>query len=93
MKRSLVTWSFLLFGLSIILLVALTVFETALTGTSLATERVITFLLLILPAGLGTMLGVMSLLRNEGRAWLAISAVILNALFALFHVIIVLFAG
>jgi hypothetical protein len=35
----------------------------------------------------------MSLVRREGRAWLAVTLVALNTLFALFHLLIVLFAG
>jgi hypothetical protein len=35
----------------------------------------------------------LSLLRKEGRAWMAIIAALLNALFALFHMAIILFAG
>ena len=93
MKSSYAGVSLILFGLSVIFWLGLTLFESALAGTSLATERVITFLLLVLPAGIGTVLGIMSLLRKEGRAWLAITAIILNALFALFHVLIILFAG
>ena len=93
MKLSLAGRSLLLFGLSVVLLVALTLFESALVGMSLGAERLITLLLLVLPATMGSVLGVMSLVRREGRAWLAVTGVVLNALFALFHLMIVLFAG
>jgi uncharacterized membrane protein len=36
------------------------------------------FLLVILPAGIGTVLGVMSLKRKEVKAWWAISFIVLN---------------
>jgi len=93
MKMSLAGGSLLLFGLSVILLLALTLFESALTGLSIGTERIITFLLLVLPAGVGAVLGAASLTRKQGRAWLAITGILLNTLFALFHFIIILFAG
>jgi len=93
MKVSLTGGSLLLFGLSVILLIALTLFESALAGLSIGTERIITFLLLVLPAGVGAVLGVVSLTRKEGRAWLAIAGILFNTLFALFHFMIILFAG
>jgi hypothetical protein len=60
---------------------------------STTAERLITFLLLVLPAGAGAMLGVLSLIRRQGPLWLAWAGVALNGLFALFHVMIILFAG
>ena len=85
--------SLFLFGASVVLLVALTLFESVLVWMSLGIERLVTFLLLILPAGIGAILGALSLLRKEGRIWLAVTGVVLNTLFALFHLMIVLFAG
>lgn len=85
--------SLLLFGVSILLLIGLTVFESALVNMSPALERVITFLALVLPAGVGAVFGWLSLTRREGKTWLAITGLILNAVFALFHLAIVLFAG
>jgi hypothetical protein len=35
----------------------------------------------------------MSLVRKEGRTWLAVIGIVLNSLFALFHLAGVLFAG
>jgi hypothetical protein len=60
---------------------------------STSAERIVTFALLVLPAGIGAILGIMSLLYREGRAWLAITGIVLNTLFALFHLALVLFAG
>jgi hypothetical protein len=85
--------SLLLFGLSIILLIAMTAFESALVGTSQGTQRIITFLTLVLPAVVGLVFGIMSISRKEGRAALAVTGIILNALFALFHLFILSFAG
>ena len=93
MKLDLAGKSLLLFGISLLLLIGLTLFETALAGMSPGLERAVTFLLLVLPATAGSVLGVMSLTRKDGRAWLAITGVVLNAIFALFHLAIILFAG
>ena len=93
MKRNFAFGSLLLFGLSILFLLALTVFESALAGVGLGAERMISFLFLVLPAMIGVVLGVMSLVRREGQTGLAITAIILNTIFALFHLLIILFAG
>ena len=93
MKRNLASGSLFLFGLSILLLGTLTAFEPALRGMSLPAERLVTFLLLVLPAGVGLVLGLLSLFRKEGRTWLAIAGILLNGLFGLFHSLILLFAG
>jgi len=93
MKPSFAGASLLLLFVSVILLVALTVFESALVGMSLNAQRVLTLLGLVLPAVIGFVLGVISLVRKEGRTWLAIVSIVLNALFALFQLMIVLFAG
>jgi hypothetical protein len=85
--------SLILFLLSIVILGVVTLFESALVGMSTGAERSLTLLLLVLPAGIGSVLGAMSLVRREGRAWLAVTLVILNTLFALFHLMILLFAG
>jgi hypothetical protein len=89
----LISASLILFLLSVVFLGAVTLFESALVGISTGAERLLTFLLLALPAGTGSVLGAMSLVRREGRAWLAVTLVALNTLFALFHLLIVLFAG
>lgn len=93
MKLKLAVASLILFGLSVVLWVLLTLFESALAGMSLGMERLITFLLLVLPAAIGVLLGVMSLMRKEGRMWLAIVGIVLNGLFGLFQLLVILFAG
>lgn len=93
MKLSFVAGSLILFGLAVVLLILLTLFESALVGMSPETERIISLLGLVLPAAIGAALGVLSLLRHEGRAGLAIVGIVLNTLFALFHLMVILFAG
>jgi hypothetical protein len=92
-KRSFATISLILFGLSVIFLILWTVSESVFAGMSTFAERIVTFALLVLPAGIGAVLGIMSLSYREGRRWLAITGIVLNTLFALFHLALVLFAG
>jgi hypothetical protein len=93
MRATLAASSLLLFGLSVFFLAALTLLEGVLVGFGPQGERSLTFMLLVLPAGIGAILGVLSLKREEGRAWLAGAGILLNTLFALFHLMIVLLAG
>jgi hypothetical protein len=93
MKRSLAIISLALFGLSVIFLILWTLSESAFAGLSTAVERIITLALLVLPAGIGAVVGVLSLMHREGKTALAITGIVLNTLFALFHLMIVLFAG
>ena len=93
MRINLAVTSLLLFGLSVIFWIALTLFESALVGLSTQAERVLTFLLLVVPSGIGALLGVLSLRRSEGHAWIAGAGLALNAMFALFHLLLVGFAG
>jgi hypothetical protein len=92
-KQSLASISLVLFGLSVVFLLLWTGFESRLAGMSSAAERIITFSLLVLPAGMGAVLGAMSLAQKEEPRWLGIASLVLNTLFALFHLMIVLFAG
>ena len=93
MKLSLAATSLLLLGFSIIFLIVWTLSEAAFAGMSTLAERIVTFLMLVLPTGIGAVLGVMSLVRREGKAVLASTGVVLNTLFALFHLMLILFAG
>ena len=45
---------------------------------SLGMQGLAVFLLVILPAGIGTVLGVMSLKHKEVKAWWAIGVIVLN---------------
>lgn len=93
MRPNLATSSLLFFGLSVLLLLALTAFESALTNLTTDVERVITVVLLVLPAVIGAGLGAMSLARKEGWMSRAIAGIFLNGLFALFHLFLTFFAG
>jgi hypothetical protein len=93
MKLSLAAGSLLLFGLAVVLLLTLTRFETVLLGMSPEAERIISLLGLVLPAVIGAGLGVLSLRRRAGPAELAIVGIALNTIFALFHLMVILFAG
>jgi hypothetical protein len=85
--------SFVLFVLSVVILGGITIFESTLVGMSTVMERLFTFLLLVLPAAVGAVLAGLSLARKEWIAWMAGTLLALNALFALFHLALVLFAG
>ena len=93
MKRSLATVSLIIFGLSALFLLVWTMSESAFVGMSAVAERVVTFALLVLPAAIGAVLGVLSLVRQEGQKGLAITGILLNTLFAAFHLLLVSFAG
>jgi hypothetical protein len=93
MQQGYARTSLILFGISVLLLIAMTLFESVLVGASPAMERIITFLALVLPAGVGFVLGGLSLARREGKPALALAGLLLNGLFALFHLSIVLLAG
>ena len=93
MRRNLASMSLLLFGFSVLVWLMLTVFESALVGISPMAERLITFVLLAVPAAVGAVLGLMSLARKQGHIWLAVAGTALNTLFALFILILILFAG
>ena len=93
MKRDFLNGSIILLSLSILFWLAMTVFESSLVGISFATQRLLTFILQVLPAGIGVVSGILSLARKEGRAGLAIASILLNVVFASFFLLIILFAG
>ena len=93
MNLSLGVKSLLLFVLSVVLLVLLTLFEASLVGLSTTAERVISFLLLVLPGIFGVVFGVMSVARKESKTWIAYLSIMLNTAFALFHLFVISFAG
>jgi uncharacterized protein YqgC (DUF456 family) len=93
MKLTLVAESWLLLGVSIVLWLGITAFEAAFVGMSLGIERLITFVGLVLLPAIGAVLGGLSLVRKEARTWLAILGTVLSALFALFQLAVILFAG
>ena len=82
-----------LFALSVVFLVLLTLFESLLAGLSSSMERLVSFLLLVAPGMLGVSVGVLGVVRKESKTWLAYLGILLNALFALFHLLVLSFAG
>jgi hypothetical protein len=93
MKLSLGSKSILLFVFSFVALFLLTFFESSLSGLSLTTERIISALLLVVPGLAGVILGAASLRQKELPRWVAILGILLNSLFALFHIFLLSFAG
>ena len=93
MKSSFGTKSIIFFLVSVLFLILLTLFESSLVGLSLMAERTISLLLLVLPAMTGIVFGILSLTRKEPRRWIGIHGILLNTLFALFHLFLLTFAG
>jgi hypothetical protein len=93
MKFGLGLKSLSLFLVSVLFLILLTLFESSLAGLSLTAERIISLLLLVLPAIIGIVFGILSLVRKESRRWIGILGILLNALFAVFHLFLLSFAG
>ncbi len=93
MKWSLAAASLALFVVSVLLLLLLTLFESSLTNMSLAAERLVSAILLVLPGVIGVLLGVMSILRKEAKRGMAVLGILFNALFALFNIFVLAFAG
>ena len=93
MRLNLAVKSIVLFELSVLFLLLLTLFESSLSGMSLTAEKAISALLLVLPGVLGIVFGILSLIRKEPKRWIAILGIFLNGLFALFHLSVISFAG
>lgn len=93
MRFSLGVKSISLFVLSFVFLLLLTLFESSLSGLSLMAERIISIIFLVLPGVVGIVFGAISLRRRESRPWVAVLGILLNSLFALFHVFVISFAG
>jgi hypothetical protein len=93
MKRRFASISLILFLVSLTMLWLLTLFEALLIGISTFQERIISALLLVLPAIAGTVFGVLSLRRKEPRPWIAIAGILLNGSFAIFNILILAFSG
>lgn len=67
-------------------------FGSPLDDMSIEIKGLAAFLLLILPAGIGAVLGVMSLKRKEVKSWWAVGVIVLNTAVVLTG-ILVLFPG
>ncbi len=85
--------SMLAFVLSVLFLVLLTSFESSISGLSAATERGISLALLVLPGVIGVVYGILAVRRKESKVWVAYFGILLNGLFALFHILLLSFAG
>ena len=92
-KMALASLSVVLFLVSLAMLLLLTLFESAFLGMPTAVERIVSGLLLVLPAVIGVVLGVLSLYRKEPKPWIAIAGILLNAIFAIFNLLVLSFAG
>ena len=93
MKRNFASTSILMFIISLAMLWLLTMFESFLTGLTMAMERLVSALILVLPAIAGVAYGVLSLRRKEPKPWIAIAGILLNGAFAIFNVLVLTFAG
>lgn len=93
MNMSLGAKSLALFVVSVLFLIFITLFESSLSGMSLTVEKALSALLLVLPGVIGIVLGVLSLFRKEASRWTAVLGILFNALFALFQIFVISFAG
>ena len=91
--RNLGAKSLALFAVSVLFLFLLTQFESSLLSLSMAAERILSLLLLVLPAIIGVVLGMLGVRAKEDKPWMAVLGIILNALFALFNFFVLSFAG
>lgn len=93
MRPNLASISILMFILSLALLLTLTLLESFLSGLTMSMEKLFSALVLISPAAMGVVCGVISLLRKEPRPWIAIGGIFLNAGFAIFNLMVLAFSG
>ena len=93
MKRNFASTSILMFIISLAMLWVLTLFEAFLSGLTTAMERLVSALILVLPAVVGVVFGILSLRRNEPKPWIAIAGILLNGAFAIFNLLVLAFAG
>ena len=93
MRPNFALTSILMFILSLAMLGILTLFESYLTGLTMSMERLISALVLILPAAAGVVFGILSLQRKEPKSWIAIAGILLNGGFAIFNALVLAFAG
>jgi hypothetical protein len=85
--------SMIAFVLSALFLVLLTVFESMLSGMPATTERGISLAFLVLPGVIGIVYGMLAIRHKEPKIWIAYLGILLNGLFALFHIFVISFAG
>lgn len=75
------------------MLALLTLFEPVFLGMPAAMEKTVSALLLVLPPVIGVILAGMSLIRRQGKVWMAVAGILLNSVFAIFHLFVLSFAG
>ena len=85
--------SLALFALCVLFLILITLFEASLSGMSLTAEKLLSALLLVVPAVIGIVLGVLAINRKKPNRWMAILGILLNTFFALFQIFVIAFAG
>jgi hypothetical protein len=93
MKPNLAATSMLLFLISLAMLLSLTLFESSLCGLTTTMERFVSALVLVLPAAIGVVFGILSLRRREPQPWIGVAGILLNGAFAIFNVLVLSFAG
>ena len=93
MKNRYASISLILFIVSLTMLWLLTLFEALLVGLTTGEERIISALLLVVPAIVGVTFGVVSLQRREPKPWIAVAGILLNGCFAIFNILVLFFAG
>ncbi len=93
MKHNLASTSILLFLISLSMLWVMTLLESFLSGLTTGMERLVSALILVVPATVGVVFGILSLRRNEPKPWIAIAGILLNGAFAIFNILVLAFAG
>jgi hypothetical protein len=93
MKPNFASTSILLFIVSLAMLWILTLFESFLSGLTTNMERLVSALVLVVPASVGVVFGILSLRRQEPKPWIAIAGILLNGVFAIFNLLVLAFAG
>ncbi len=93
MEPNLGSTSILLFLISLAMLWIMTLFESFLSGLSTGWEKLVSVLILVVPAAIGVTFGILSLRRKEPKPWIAIAGILLNGAFAIFNILVLAFAG
>jgi len=93
MNISLGAKSLALFVVCVLFLILITLFESSLSGMSLTAEKILSAFLLVLPGVLGIVFGALGIICKEASRWMSILGILLNALFALFQIFVISFAG
>ncbi len=92
--KSYLRWSygFLLLELVFVVLIGV-ILDRTLAAVSLTIQRWIVVVALVLPAALGTVMGILALRHRDGPRWLALIGILINGLLAFFYIALVGIAG